>query len=117
MHFGVNTIAQAGALASLNDPEFVAHVISETYIGRAEVAQWVRTLGLHPLPSHTNFLTVDVGSKARADAILEKLLQHGVFIRKPGARPLDGCIRITIGQPDQRSKFAEVFERVLREVD
>ena len=117
MHFGVNTIAQAGALASLSDPAFVAHVISETCIGRAEVARWVESRGLRPLSSHTNFLTVDVGSKARADAILQRLLHLGVFIRKPGAPPLDRCIRITIGRPDQRRQFAEIFERVLQELD
>jgi histidinol-phosphate aminotransferase len=101
-HFGVNCVAQAGALASLADPAHVRNVVAATAEGRVELAAFVTSLGFRPLPSHTNFLTVDVGSKARAEGILEALLQRGVFIRKPGKPPLDGCIRITIGRPEQR---------------
>jgi len=114
-HFGVNCVAQAGALASLADPTHVDRVVELSAIGRNEISRFVAGLGLRPLPSHTNFVTVDVDSKARAEAILERLLERGVFIRKPGAPPLDGCIRITIGRSEQRARFAEIFEDVLRE--
>jgi len=113
LHFGVNCVAQAGALASLQDSEHVANVVRESEKGRIELAEFFDTKGLRSLPSYTNFLTVDVGSKPRAEAILSRLLQRGVFIRKPGMPPLDGCIRVTIGRPEQRAKFAEVFEEVL----
>jgi histidinol-phosphate aminotransferase len=112
-HFGVNCVAQAGALASLLDPNHVPRVVAASAAGRALLAQWMIDLGQRPLPSHTNFLTVDVGAKARADAILPALLDQGIFIRKPGKPPLDGCIRITIGRPEQQALFATVFEDVL----
>ena len=80
------------------------------------MAEFFTSHGLRPLPSHTNFVTVDVGSKPRAEAILEALLFEGVFIRKPGQPPLDRCIRVTIGRPEQRVRFAEIFFKVLRSV-
>ena len=45
-HFGVNRIAQAGALASLRDREFVAGVIAEVAAGREEYARLAESLGL-----------------------------------------------------------------------
>jgi histidinol-phosphate aminotransferase len=114
-HFGVNSVAQAGALASLADPNHVRQVVAATELGRTELSEFMVSLGFRPLPSHTNFVTVEVGSKAKAEAILASLLANGVFIRKPGLPPLDGCIRVTVGLPEQRARFAEVFQGVLRE--
>jgi histidinol-phosphate aminotransferase len=36
----------------------------------------------------------------------------GVFIRMPGAPPLDRCIRVTVGVADDRSAFAHAFREV-----
>ena len=116
MHFGVNRVGQAGAVASLNDPSHVADVVTQTEEGRAEITQLMISKGFRPLESHTNFLTVDVGAKHRAEAILNLLLTYGVFIRKPAFSPLDGCVRVTIGRPNQLQRFAEIFESVLKEI-
>jgi histidinol-phosphate aminotransferase len=113
MHFGVNAVAQAGAIASLFDPEHVQSVVEETARGREELATAMRGLGLRALPSATNFLTVDVGSPERAKAILSALLEDDVFIRMPVAPPLDRCIRVTIGTADQRRQFVEALTAVL----
>jgi histidinol-phosphate aminotransferase len=115
LHFGVNLIAQAGALASLKDPEFVRGVVRQVAEGREEVAALALRLGFHPLPSATNFVTMDVGSKERADRILELLLKKGVFIRKPTAPPLDRCIRITVGKAEERAQLAAILEQVVDE--
>ncbi len=113
MHFGVNKLGQAGALASLDDAAHVANVVQQTNLGRIEIVHLMKSLGLRTLPSHTNFVTIDVESKTRAEKLLSLLLDQGVFIRKPGMPPLDGCIRVTIGHPEQRARFAEIFESVL----
>jgi histidinol-phosphate aminotransferase len=114
LHFGVNSVAQAGALASLKDPSHVAFVVAENERGRVELTEFFATFGLRTLPSYTNFVTVDVGSKLRAEAILARLWERGVFIRKPGLPPLDGCIRVTIGRPEQRARFADIFRSILQ---
>jgi histidinol-phosphate aminotransferase len=112
MHFGVNAVAQAGALASLADPEHVRWVVAETARGREELAAATRELGFKPLPSATNFLTVDVGGPDRAKAILKSLLEDDVFIRMPGAPPLDRCIRVTIGDRGQREELVQALRKV-----
>jgi histidinol-phosphate aminotransferase len=37
------------------------------------------------------------------------LAERGVFIRMPGAPPLDRCVRVTVGRPEERADFAEIL--------
>ena len=112
-HFGVNRIAQAGALASLRDPEFVAGVIEEVAAGREEYARLAKALGLVPLRSATNFVAIDVGGGDRARALLEELEARGVFVRMPPVPPLDRCIRITVGTASERAAVAAILPEAL----
>ena len=116
VQFGVNRVAQAGALASLRDREFVNKVVKEVALGREEYAKLARELGLAALPSATNFVAIDMGSFERARATLEALLAQNVFVRMPGAPPLNRCIRVTVGLPAERSLFAEALTGVLAAV-
>jgi len=116
-HFAVGRLAQAGALASLGDPEFIASVVREVAEGRREYQRLADELGLKALPSATNFVSIDVGSAERAKAVLATLLEeHGVFIRMPGLPPLNRCVRVTIGTASDRAAFAEAFRQVLKRV-
>jgi len=112
--FGVGRMAQAAALAALADQEHVARVVASVAAGREEYASLARELGFTALPSATNFVTIDVGGNACAKIILAALLEReGVFIRMPGAAPLDRCIRVTVGRPQERASFAAAFRRVV----
>jgi histidinol-phosphate aminotransferase len=115
-HFGVNRFAQAAAMAALDDPGFTAGVVAEVEHGRADYARLALACGFEPLPSATNFLTIDVGGAERAKAILLALEAEAVFIRMPGAAPLNRCIRVTVGPAADRARFAEIFKAVTRRV-
>ena len=115
-HFGVNRIAQAGALASLGDREFIASVVEEVARGRNEYHALARRLGLSSVPSATNFVAIDAGGDgARARALLARLQEKGVFVRMPGVAPLDRCIRVTVGTVEERASFVRIFEGVVDE--
>lgn len=115
-HFGVNAIAQAGALAALGDREHVARVVAQVAEGRRDIEGLAGSLGLKTLPSATNFVAIDVGGPARARALLEALRERGVFIRTPGAPPLDRCIRVTIGPAEARAEFAKIFQETILQI-
>ncbi len=74
-HFGVNRIAQAGALAALGDRDWLASVLAEVAAAKARIGAIAAGRGLRPLPSATNFVTIDCGRdgafargvRARAD--------------------------------------------------
>jgi len=116
LHFGVNRVAQLGALAALADTDFLAHVVAGTAAGRDDYAQLAQELGLRALPSATNFVAIDVGSAERASQIVAELARRGVFIRMPGAPPINRCIRVTVGLPEQRAAFAAIFRDVWGEM-
>jgi histidinol-phosphate aminotransferase len=116
-HFGVNRIAQEGALASLGDPGFIAGVRREVEAGREDYARIARGFGLTALPSATNFVAIDCGSTERAKAILQALLERErVFIRMAGVAPLNRCIRVTVGTAPERARFGEALGRVLADL-
>ncbi|HVS46843.1 MAG TPA: aminotransferase class I/II-fold pyridoxal phosphate-dependent enzyme [Verrucomicrobiae bacterium] len=116
LQYGVNRNAQIGALACLRDDEFKRRVVTETARGRDEYAALARELELAVLPSRTNFVCIDVGDATRATRIVAELLKRGVWIRKPGAPPLDRCIRASVGTAPMRAAFAQALRDVLVEV-
>jgi histidinol-phosphate aminotransferase len=115
LQYGVNRTAQIGALAALREADFVSDVIAEVERGRAEYVALAESLHLGTLPSRTNFVCIDLGSRTRAEAMLEALLQRGIFVRKPGLPPLDGHIRVAVGTAEQRAIFADGFRAALED--
>jgi histidinol-phosphate aminotransferase len=115
-HFGVNRFALAGALASLRDPAFIRSVVAAVDQGRRDYYAMAQSLGLAYIPSATNFVSIDVGGGDRARAILAGLESRGVFVRMPAVEPMDRCVRVSVGRPEERVIFREMFEQVLAEL-
>lgn len=114
-HFGMGRIAQAGALAALQDQEWLAQVKGRVAAARDQIAALARANGLEPLPSATNFVTVDCGRDGDfARAVLRELVARDVFVRMPGVAPLDRCIRISVGGAAERAVLAETLPQALR---
>jgi histidinol-phosphate aminotransferase len=114
-HFGISRISQAGAIAAIKDQDWVAHVKREVITARARIRDIARDNGLTPLPSATNFMTIDCGHDgAYAKSIVDGLLQHGIFIRMPGVAPLNRCIRVSCGDKQSLDLLAEALPKVLR---
>jgi len=114
LHFGVNLVAQAGAMASLRDTEFVAGVVKAIEEGRQEYAALAADTGIATLPSMTNFLAFDFGTQERADKTMQRMIERGVFLRKPVVAGLNRLVRVTVGTAEDRAVFAEIFRDVMR---
>lgn len=113
-HFGMCRISQAGALAALQDTAWLAHVQKEVAGARARIAQIARENGLTPLPSATNFVTLDCGKDGDfARAVLAALVADGIFVRMPFVAPQDRCIRVSCGTAAQITDFAAALPRAL----
>jgi histidinol-phosphate aminotransferase len=113
-HFGVNRIAQAGALAALQDRDWLAHVVAEVAAGRDRLAAIAAGQGLRALPSATNFVTIDCGRDgAFARAVLAGLTEAGLFVRMPFVAPQDRCIRVTVGRAADLDAFAAALPGAL----
>lgn len=89
-HFGIGRISQAAALAALADREYLATVRSRIRASRQRLGAIGVANGLTPLPSGTNFVTMDCGRDGGfARVVLAELLERDVFARMPGVPPLD----------------------------
>jgi histidinol-phosphate aminotransferase len=113
-HFGMSRISQAGALAALEDKAWLAHVQSEVAKARDRIGAIALANGLVPLPSATNFVTIDCGRDgAFAKAVLTSLVDQGIFVRMPFVAPQNRCIRVSCGTPADLDAFAEALPKAL----
>jgi histidinol-phosphate aminotransferase len=116
-HFGVNRVAQAAALAALADQAYLREVIAKVERARRRIGDIARANGLAPLPSATNFVTIDCGRDgAYAKRLLDGLIARGIFVRMPGVAPLNRCIRVSAAPDAELDLFAEMLPEALRAV-
>jgi histidinol-phosphate aminotransferase len=113
-HFGMSRVSQAGALAALSDAGWLDKVKGAVARSRDRIAAIARENGLEPLPSATNFVTIDCGQDAEfAKAVLAALVARDVFVRMPFAAPGNRCIRISCGTDADLDLFAEALPLAL----
>lgn len=114
-HFGVNRPAQVAARAAWADQAHLSEAVAAIAAARERIALVAHENELSPLPSATNFVTIDCRKDgAFAQRVLEELGRRGVFIRKPMAPGLDQHIRISAGPSAALDVLAEELPQALR---
>lgn len=117
-HFGMNRAAQAGALAALNDQDYLAQTLNQVAEARTRIAKIAAENGLSALPSVTNFIAIDCGRDgAFAARVVSELGKRGVFIRMPFSEPQNRCIRISAGPKAELDLFAIHLPDALKAAD
>ena len=117
-HYGLSRIAQAGAIAALADRDWMAHVQAYVSAARITIGKIALAHGLTPLPSATNFVTIDCGRDgAFARAVLHGLLDQGIFVRMPFVAPQNRCIRVSCGTPADLGAFARALPLALAQAN
>lgn len=113
-HFGINRIAQIGALAALQDGAWLEATRRQVAAARDRIAAIARENGLNALASATNFVAVDCGGDGSfARRVLAGLEAEGIFARMPGVAPLDRCIRVSCGPAQALDAFAAALPKAL----
>jgi histidinol-phosphate aminotransferase len=109
--FNVNSLAQAAALASLEDPHQVVRSRRLNSEQRDYLYGEFRRLALPYVETHANFVIVDVGRPSRG--VFQALLQRGVIVRSGDMLGLPTHLRATIGLPEDNRRFIRELEAVL----
>lgn len=105
--FNVNSVALVGALAALDDAEFVQR---SRDFNTKELEYLRRGLDGLPVivpPSQTNFLFIDTPKKAIW--LFEELQKIGVIVRPVGAK----SVRVSPGLREDNEKFLDHFHRLV----
>jgi histidinol-phosphate aminotransferase len=111
--FNANAIAQAGALAGLEDEEHQEKTRAMNRVGLAFYADAFKEMGLEYVPSFANFVLVKVGD---GDAVFKAMLKQGVIIRAMRAYQLPEWVRITVGTPAENQRCVATLKQVLAEI-
>lgn len=109
--FNVNALAQAAAIAAINDREHVRASIELNRAGMKQLTSAFERLGLDYIASVGNFVTVDCGRPAAP--VNEALLKRGVIVRPIGNYGMPNHLRISIGLESENARFIAAFEDVL----
>ncbi len=109
--FNVNAIAQAAAVAALDDREFTRMCVAETRRGLRRLEGGCAALGLRFVPSQANFLLVNVRDGA---GVFDALMRRGVIVRPLKLYGLPEWIRVTVGTAEQNERFLRELAVVAR---
>ncbi len=108
--FNTNAIAQAGALAALDDAAHTQRTRANNTAGLRYLEAAFRKLGLEYVPSAANFILVKVGQGGR---VFEEMQKLGVIVRPMGGYQLPEWVRITVGRPAENERCIQALQHVL----
>lgn len=108
--FNVNNLALAGAIAALDDHEFLARSYESNRSGMEQIVSGLKRLGLAHIPSHGNFVTFEV---ADTPGVNSRLLKQGVIVRPIGGYGMPNHLRVTIGLAAENGIFLDALENAV----
>jgi len=109
--FNVSSVAQAAALASLNDKAFIKKVRSLVLKEKYKLYYALDKMGLKYVGSDTNFVLINI--KQDSKNVFNRMLKKGVIVRDMCAYGLRNYIRVTIGKPSENRKFLKVLKKII----
>ncbi|MEX0284475.1 MAG: histidinol-phosphate transaminase [Paracoccaceae bacterium] len=96
----VNALAQACAVAALEDMTVIRGRVAEILSERARVAAALAEMGMKPLPSATNFLLISAGNPDRTEALVEHLFDTcGIIVSRTREAGLEDYMRFSLSLP------------------
>jgi len=113
--FSVSSVAQAAALAALDDQNHIQSVVENNALQSRILTEGLTGLGYRVVPTSANFLFCDL--REDAAAIASRLQDEGVAVRPLGPWGAPNCIRVTIGAPEQNQAFLQAARRLGSKTD
>lgn len=109
--FNVNSLAQAAAIAALNDTEHIERTRAANSEGKRTLMEAFREMGLNFAPTQGNFMFVDLKRDSRA--VFNALIQRGIIVRTGDIFGFPTWLRVTIGSANENSRFISALREVL----
>ncbi len=110
--FNVNSMAQAAALAAIQDTDFVQKAYALNQRGMKQITDGLTKLGLEYIPSFGNFVSFKIRDAMR---IYRRLLELGVIVRPIANYAMPDYLRVSIGLETENEKFLSALRQILGE--
>ena len=108
--FNINSMAQAAALAAIDDMEHTTRTRQANREGVKFLQQAFARAGLEFVPSHANFVLVKVGD---GKGVFEALQRQGIIVRPMAGYQLPEWIRISVGTSEENERCLRALEKVV----
>ncbi len=109
--FDVNSIAQAGALAALEDDAHLRETKRVGDEGRAYLQEQFAEMQIRFVPAVANFVMVNVGDGC---AVFKKLLRRKIIVRPLKGYGLPEWVRISVGTMEENKKLITALRELIR---
>jgi histidinol-phosphate aminotransferase len=108
--FNVNSIAQAAAIASLEDDEFInrSRLINDQ--GRLQLEEVFNELKIEYIPSYGNFISFNLEDETKAMMYYQHLLKNGVIVRPIQNYEMPSWLRVSIGLKEENNTFIKYLK-------
>jgi histidinol-phosphate aminotransferase len=105
--YNTSGVAEAAALAALEDAEHVRRSVECNRAGLAQLARGLDEMRARHIASVANFVLIDLGREAKSTAA--QLEKRGVLARPMGFVALPNAIRVSVGTKEDNAQFLEAF--------
>jgi len=105
--FNTSNVAQAAALAAIDDKQHVQRSIESNRAGLAQLSAGLNNLSIKFVPSFTNFVLVDFGFET--EPLSADLLKSGVIVRPMRWMGFPSCVRVSVGTREENDRFLQVL--------
>ena len=112
--FNLTGVAEAAALAALDDVEYTQMILQSTAVERERIMAGLREQGFSPMPSVTNFVGVDLG--CNAGDVVQKMRERRIRIATFGYASAGNCIRVSTGTAEDTDAFLAALPEVIAEL-
>lgn len=110
--FNTGNVAQAAALAALDDTAFVDQSRHCNMAGQLQIEKGVAALGVESVPSEANFTLLRIGENAAA--VARALQADGVVVRPVANYGLPEHLRVSVGTEAQNRRFLRALKAALQ---
>jgi histidinol-phosphate aminotransferase len=109
--FNVNSMAQRAAVVALQDQAHVERSVRFNQAGMHQLIAGLDSMGMHFIPSHANFICIDM--EQEAGILYGQLLREGVIVRPVASYGLPNHLRVTIGLEQENARFLAALAKIL----
>jgi histidinol-phosphate aminotransferase len=109
--FNVNRLAQAAAVASMDDEKHIENTVNLNFESLGLFAEYFESKGMKYIESNANFIFVNIGMDSKI--VFTELQKKGMILRPGFIWGYDTWVRISSGDIESTKKFIKALDEVV----